>query len=77
MKSQKQKQEQCDHCKTWGPTITREQNLSAIACGKCGRLTWPNLGVNCPAGMAWSISGGNALILLDLLERQGKRHETL
>ncbi len=48
----------CDNCKGWGRTVTREENPQAIPCPKCKRLTWPNLGVNCPAGAAFAFGSG-------------------
>ena len=44
----------CTTCATWGRTITTEETAWGIPCPDCGRLTWPNLGVNCPAGSAVS-----------------------
>jgi hypothetical protein len=49
----------CETCKTWGKTITRSENNNAIPCPDCGRLTWPNLGVNCHGGTAVSFSACN------------------
>jgi len=54
--------ETCQSCKDWGRTITLEENPAAIPCPKCGRLTWPNLGVNCPAGAAVSLASAATMI---------------
>jgi hypothetical protein len=43
----------CCHCMGWGETLL--PTAHSIPCPNCGRLTWPNLGVNCPAGMAWTL----------------------
>lgn len=56
--------EGCEKCIDWGRTISRYENCNAITCPKCGRLTWPNLGVNCPAGMAVAFGSSNALCFL-------------
>ncbi len=58
----------CAKCKDWGPTISVMENPSCIPCSECGRLTWPNLGVNCPAGMAWAFSTSSTLQLLQAWE---------
>lgn len=42
----------CQKCKEWGETIYIPQNYHYISCPNCKRKTFPNLGVNCPAGMA-------------------------
>lgn len=60
----------CEQCKDWGRTITREEHPNAIQCVTCKRLTWPNLGVNCPAGMAVSFAMSNALRTLQYIEKQ-------
>ncbi len=59
----------CDNCKEWGRTITRDENPQAIPCPKCKRLTWPNLGVNCPAGCAVALAHGNVAYTLAAIER--------
>jgi len=46
----------------------------AIACPDCGRLTYPNLGVNLPAGMAWSMSASQATNLLRAMEKLTQFH---
>jgi hypothetical protein len=48
----------CENCKEWGCTIS---DNFAIPCPKCGRLTWPNLGVNVPAGAAVALSGSRCI----------------
>jgi hypothetical protein len=52
--------DRCENCAEWGRTVTREDSVAAVACPKCKRLTWPNLGVNLPAGCAWAIAGTNS-----------------
>lgn len=39
----------CEKCKTWGKSLSPGHPM-AVRCD-CGRYTWANLGVNCPAGM--------------------------
>lgn len=51
----------CDKCKEWGRTVTHEECKDAIPCPVCCRLTWPNLGVNLPAGAAVAISSSTHL----------------
>lgn len=60
----------CEHCATWGRTIEllEAQTVYTIPCPKCKRKTWPNLGVNCPAGMAVAIGAANAMMLLQAQE---------
>jgi hypothetical protein len=58
----------CDNCLDWGETITYENHPMAIPCPKCKRLTWPNLGINCPAGSAVAFAVGNIPTTLRLLE---------
>lgn len=43
--------DQCLHCATWGKSGLESDGF-IIKCPKCGRFTWPNLGVNMPAGAA-------------------------
>lgn len=59
--------DRCDTCLEWGRTITQVENPHAIACPGCRRLTWPNLGVNLPAGCAVSLGGGSSNLPLTLL----------
>lgn len=62
----------CEHCKDWGETDTREQYY-LVTCPKCGRKTWPNLGVNLPAGMAVSVAHVqcvNYLMMKELLNEK-------
>lgn len=47
---------QCENCKEWGNTVTRETCYYPIPCPKCKRLTYPNLGVNLPAGCSVALS---------------------
>jgi hypothetical protein len=61
---------ECANCREWGRTITPAQNEQAIACPKCGRLTWPSLGVNLPAGAAVAMGGTNAVFTLLTMERR-------
>ena len=60
----------CPTCATWGRTITPEEAPYGIPCPDCGRLTWPDLGVNCPAGSAVSFGGGNAFAVRAALARE-------
>lgn len=46
----------CETCKDWGPTITKGVS---IPCPICNRLTYPNLGVNCPAGCAVGLNSSH------------------
>lgn len=51
--------DRCGKCQDWGETVLRGTYPNCpfpIPCPECGRLTWPNLGVNCPAGMAFALS---------------------
>jgi hypothetical protein len=51
----------CAACAGWGATAPLiEAHAVHISCPACGRMTWPNLGVNVPAGAAVSLGGGNA-----------------
>lgn len=56
----------CKTCVSWGKTCTREDARVGflIPCPECGRLTWPNLGVNLPAGAAVSLGAATASALL-------------
>lgn len=58
----------CKHCKGWGQTITRAENICAIACPECKRLTWPNEGVNFPVGMSWCIAPAQAMEIVKLVQ---------
>jgi hypothetical protein len=61
---QKAPDKSCDNCKSWGPTIDRDEHPKdtvLIPCPKCKRLTWPNLGVNLPAGAAVAVGSANQL----------------
>lgn len=58
----------CKNCEEWGVSINRLDNPSAVPCPVCGRLTWPNLGVNLPAGAAVSVSGIHAQLLLRVVQ---------
>jgi hypothetical protein len=56
----------CKTCINWGSTIDERReifvynmDIITIPCPDCKRLTWPNLGVNLPAGAAWAIGHGN------------------
>lgn len=49
---------QCQHCKDWGRTIEDAERIFHpeivyIPCPQCNRYTWPNSGVNMPAGAVW------------------------
>lgn len=46
----------CPTCSTWGRTLSLLEDVVAIPCPDCRRPTWPNLGVNCPAGAAAALS---------------------
>lgn len=53
----------CDECKTWGKSIDPMRHPHAVQCAKCKRYTYPNLGVNLPAGAAVSLgTARNALV---------------
>jgi hypothetical protein len=52
----------CQTCASWGETITDLYQVS-IRCPDCGRKTFPNLGVNCPAGMAVALSAMQCQLL--------------
>ena len=54
----------CARCKEWGPTVSELTCIYPIPCPDCNRLTWPNLGVNIPAGAAVSYSAASALELI-------------
>lgn len=56
----------CEACKEWGRTITRADHPNAVACSVCKRLTWPNLGVNLPAGCAVALATSRAVDQLRL-----------
>lgn len=45
----------CDTCKDWGNTVTEEHAIlyGCVRCPKCDRATYPNQGVNIPAGCEW------------------------
>lgn len=60
----------CVKCVDWGTTVTSAGNPCPIACSDCGRLTWPNLGVNCHAGMAWAFSGSRGMMITRIVERE-------
>lgn len=60
--------DKCPRCLGWGRTVTRGECPHPVPC-VCGRLTWPNLGVNLPAGAAVSCGGGNAASILHRGER--------
>lgn len=49
----------CENCKDWGRTLTEkdEGKVIPVFCPECKRPTWPNLGVNLPAGAATAIAG--------------------
>lgn len=68
----------CPECKDWGETIPEFETRivwgkeitfrpTRIACPKCGRMTWPNLGVNCPAGCAVSLGTTGAIEMMRAL----------
>ena len=46
--------ETCDKCKDWGATTN--EKVAAVCCPQCSRPTWPNLGVNLPAGAATAVA---------------------
>ena len=54
---------ECSNCKEWGKTITEEDCFPypAIPCSVCKRLTYPNLGVNLPAGCAVALASGASM----------------
>jgi hypothetical protein len=51
----------CEECKDWGETVSEARRIPVVTCHKCGRRTYPNLGVNCPAGSAWCFSAAHNL----------------
>ena len=51
----------CGNCKEWGRTVTLQECLHPVACPVCERLTWPNLGVNCPVGCAVALAAAAAM----------------
>ena len=61
----------CQTCVNWGRTILDEEKI-AIPCPDCKRKTWPNLGVNCPAGAAVALSSVGAIQSLENLLNVGK-----
>ena len=52
---------ECNNCKGWGSTITTRDHPMAVPGPVCGRLTWPNLGVNLPAGCAVALAVTHAV----------------
>lgn len=52
----------CQVCKDWGTTQEPSDEHPLIPCPKCKRLTWPNLGVNCPAGYAVALASSSVLM---------------
>lgn len=40
----------CPYCVDWGRTTNPNESSFLIPCPECKRLTWPNAGVNIPAG---------------------------
>lgn len=54
----------CTTCHTWGRTVSRDSCPKAVACPACKRLTWPHIGVNCPAGASVAIASANAVEVL-------------
>ncbi len=60
----------CETCKDWGQTIDPADCSCPIPCPKCGRFTWPNLGVNMPAGAAFAIGSANVPLLLRRLNER-------
>ncbi len=65
----------CPNCKDWGRSGRREDGY-IVRCPVCQRLTWPNLGVNLPAGAAVGVACGNAVSAL-LTAQQAIRLEEL
>jgi hypothetical protein len=55
--------DKCPRCLTWGRTVDLGECPCAVPC-TCGRLTWPNEGVNIVAGSAWAVACGNGMRLL-------------
>ena len=55
--------EPCQNCLTWGRTCDPAESPGGllVACPKCHRLTWPNLGVNLPAGASVAVSHAAAM----------------
>lgn len=58
--------EPCENCRDWGRTIDPVELDPPsgagflVQCGACKRLTWPNLGVNLPAGAASALAVSHA-----------------
>lgn len=66
----------CENCKDWGRTMEPGQAPIIIHCSKCGRATYPNLGVNCPAGSAVSFGSFNMRKMLaevEIVDNDGRR----
>lgn len=61
----------CDHCRDWGATLPEDEY--AIPCPACGRRTYPNLGVNCPAGSAVAVASAQAMFYQRRPEGPGRR----
>lgn len=59
----------CQHCIDWGATVNPDECFYPVQCHACGRYTYPNLGVNLPAGAAVAIAHGNATRMLRLIEQ--------
>ena len=56
----------CETCKDWGRTIEAHECAPyyPVPCSDCGRLTYPNLGVNLPAGCAFTFAASNGLHMM-------------
>lgn len=63
----------CETCKDWGRTIDNPLEVT-VACPKCKRRTWPNTGVNCPAGAAVALGAGGVRPLLTPTEMYNLIH---
>lgn len=63
----------CQHCNGWGEILREGEHPCPIRCPECKRPTWPNAGVNFPAGMVWIISACTAAEhLRHLADSKGK-----
>lgn len=53
----------CQTCYEWGTTVDPDLAVAffTVRCPDCNRATWPNLGVNMPAGAAWTFAAANAM----------------
>jgi len=57
--------EPCPHCWDWGRTVEPHDAAGCILvkCNACGRLTWPHLGINLPAGAAAGLAAAQSSLV--------------